>query len=154
MPAGIDIDVQFAVSADGMPDADTLRKWAAAVLQEQTKTVELVIRVVDEAEITALNRQYRGKDGATNVLSFPSELPAEVGSALIGDIVICAPVVARECVLQNKSRDAHWAHLVIHGVLHLQGLDHQTDDEARRMEACEARLLGELGFADPYGEMA
>jgi len=154
MPAGIDIDVQFAVSADGMPDAGTLRKWAAAVLQEQAKTVELVIRVVDEAEITALNRQYRGKDGATNVLSFPSELPVEVGSALIGDIVICAPVVARECVLQNKSRDAHWAHLVIHGVLHLQGLDHQTDDEARRMEACEARLLGELGFADPYGEMA
>lgn len=154
MPAGIDIDVQFAVSADGMPDADTLRKWAAAALQEQAKTVELVIRVVDEAEITALNRQYRGKDGATNVLSFPSELPAEVGSALIGDIVICAPVVARECVLQNKSRDAHWAHLVIHGVLHLQGLDHQTDEEARLMEAREVRLLGELGFTDPYGEMA
>ena len=154
MPEGIDIDVQYAVSADGIPDADTLRQWAAAVLQEQAEAVELVIRVVDEAEITALNRQYRGKDGATNVLSFPSELPAEVDSVLIGDIVICAPVVARECVLQNKSHDAHWAHLVIHGVLHLQGFDHQTDDEARRMEVCEARLLGELGFADPYREMA
>ena len=100
MPEGIEIDVQYAVSADGMPEADTLRRWAAAVLQEQAAAVELVIRVVDEAEITALNRRYRGKDGATNVLAFPSELPAEVGSALLGDIVICAPVVARECVLQ------------------------------------------------------
>ena len=110
--------------------------------------------IVDEAEITALNRAYRGKDGPTNVLSFPSELPVEVGSPLLGDIIICAPVVARECVLQNKAPEAHWAHLVIHGVLHLLGFDHQTEGEAARMEATEIRLLDELGFSDPYREMA
>jgi probable rRNA maturation factor len=155
MTAGaVDIDVQYAVSAQGIPDADTLRQWAGAALQERAGPVELVIRIVDEVEMTALNRQYRGKDGTTNVLSFPGELPSEVGSALLGDIVICAPVVMRECVLQNKSHDAHWAHLVIHGVLHLLGFDHQAKDEAQRMEAREVRLLAALGFADPYREMA
>ncbi|MGB5261808.1 MAG: rRNA maturation RNase YbeY [Gammaproteobacteria bacterium] len=154
MSTAMNIDVQYAVTADGIPDADTLHQWAAAVLAEQAEPVELVIRIVDEVEMTALNRQYRGKDGATNVLSFPSEVPPEVGSGLIGDIVICAPVVARECVAQNKSHDAHWAHLVIHGVLHLLGFDHLQHDEAQRMEAREVSLLAVLGFADPYREMA
>ena len=154
MSQAVAIEVQVAVTAAPVPDARELRAWAARALQQQAEAAELVIRVVDEAEITALNRTYRGKDGPTNVLSFPSELPAEVGSTLLGDIIICAPVVARECVLQDKSPEAHWAHLVIHGVLHLLGFDHQTEEEAARMEATEIRLLDELGFADPYREMA
>ena len=148
------IDIQYAITTEGLPGAAEIRQWAVLALQDRADKAELVVRIVDEAEITALNRQYRGKDGPTNVLSFPSELPAEVGSALVGDIVICAPVVARECVRQDKSPEAHWAHLVIHGILHLLGFDHHTDDEAQRMEAVETRLLGELGFTDPYREMA
>jgi len=151
---GIDIDVQYALSAAGVPDAALIRQWATRVLQEQAAPAELLVRIVDEAEITALNRQYRGKDGPTNVLSFPSDLPEEVGSMLIGDIVLCAPVIASECVMQGKAQDAHWAHLVIHGVLHLLGFDHESDDEAQRMEASEIRLLADLGFEDPYREMA
>jgi probable rRNA maturation factor len=152
--AGISIDVQRAVSADGIPDDDSIRQWATSVLQQQAAPVELVVRLVDEAEITALNRRYRGKDGPTNVLSFHSEAPADVSSGLIGDIVICAPVVASEAVLQDKSLEAHWAHLVIHGVLHLLGFDHHSDDEAQRMESREISLLADLGFDDPYREMA
>ena len=154
MSQTVAIEVQAAVTAAAVPDTGQLRAWAARALQQQAAAAELVIRVVDEAEITALNRAYRGKDGPTNVLSFPSELPAEVGSTLLGDIVICAPVVARECVLQDKSPEAHWAHLVIHGVLHLLGFDHQTEGQAAHMEALEVRLLDELGFSDPYREMA
>ena len=154
MSSASHIDVQLAVDVAGIPEGEQLRSWAARALQEQAEATELVIRIVDEAEITALNRTYRGKDGPTNVLSFPSELPPEVGSALLGDVVICAPVVARECVQQDKSPEAHWAHLVIHGVLHLLGYDHHTQEAATRMEAIEVRLLGELGFADPYREMA
>jgi probable rRNA maturation factor len=154
MSQAVTIEVQVAVTAVAVPDAEQLRAWAARALQQQAEAAELVIRVVDEAEITALNRAYRGKDGPTNVLSFPSELPAEVDSTLLGDIIICAPVVARECVLQDKAPEAHWAHLVIHGVLHLLGFDHQTEGEAARMEATEIRLLDELGFSDPYREMA
>ena len=154
MPAPVTVDVQLAVDAAGIPEISQLKEWAASALREYAEAAELVIRIVDEAEITALNRSYRGKDGPTNVLSFASELPPEVGSALLGDIVICAPVVARECVRQDKSPEAHWAHLVIHGVLHLLGFDHHTDAQAARMEAVEVRLLAELGFADPYREMA
>ncbi|MDX1698787.1 MAG: rRNA maturation RNase YbeY [Thiohalobacterales bacterium] len=154
MTAVSDIDVQLAVSAEGVPESETIRRWAQAVLDDRQAAGELVIRIVDEAEITALNRRYRGKDGATNVLSFPAELAPEIDAPLIGDIVICAPVVAGEAVVQDKSPEAHWAHMVIHGVLHLLGYDHQVQEEARRMEACEVRLLAALGFADPYREMA
>ena len=152
--SGIDIEVQYAFSSAALPEAAPIRRWAESVLQQQATPVELVIRIVDEAEMTALNQQYRGKDGPTNVLSFPVGLPGEAGAVLLGDIVICAPVVASECVAQDKSPDAHWAHLVIHGVLHLLGYDHITDDEAQRMESTETRLLAELGFDDPYREMA
>ena len=152
--AAADIDVQIAVTADGLPAIDSIRRWAGAVLGDQSASGELVIRIVDEAEITALNRRYRGKDGPTNVLSFPAEVPPEIGADLIGDIVICAPVVAGEAVAQDKLLEAHWAHMVIHGVLHLLGFDHQRGEEASRMEACEVRLLAALGFADPYREMA
>jgi len=144
------INVQYAVTVDGMPQADAIRQWALQTLPENKKNSELTIRVVDEAEITALNRQYRGKDGATNVLSFPYEAIAGVETDLLGDIVICAPVVASESVAQAMPLDAHWAHIVIHGVLHLLGYDHHQDDEAHRMEARETELLDSLGYANPY----
>ncbi len=144
------IDVQFAVSGDGIPAAEVIRQWAVKALQEQGGSAELTVRVVDEAEITALNRQFRGKDGATNVLSFPYQGMAGVTSDLLGDVVVCAPVVANESVAQHKPLEAHWAHIVVHGVLHLLGYDHTHDDEAHKMEACEAGLLAGLGYPDPY----
>ena len=144
------IDVQYAVSGDGIPAAEMIQQWADKALQERGGSAELTVRVVDEAEITALNRQYRGKDGATNVLSFPYEAIPGVATDLLGDIVICAPVVANESVAQDKPLEAHWAHMVIHGVLHLLDYDHHQDAEAHKMEAREAELLDGLGYANPY----
>ncbi|RLA01216.1 MAG: rRNA maturation RNase YbeY [Gammaproteobacteria bacterium] len=144
------VDVQYAVTVDGMPEANEIRQWVLQALPEQKKASELTVRVVDEAEITALNRQYRGKEGATNVLSFPYEAIPGVASDLLGDVVICAPVVASESVAQNKPLDAHWAHMVIHGVLHLLGYGHHQDDEAHKMEVRETELLDSLGYTNPY----
>ena len=144
------IDVQFAVSVEGMPEESVIRQWVLQALPNDKKDSELTVRVVDEAEITALNRQYRGKDGATNVLSFPYEAISGMETNLLGDVVICAPVVANESVAQDKPLDAHWAHIVIHGVLHLLGYDHHQDDEAHKMEARETGLLDSLGYANPY----
>jgi probable rRNA maturation factor len=144
------IDVQYAISADGIPAPEKLRHWVESALQGRHPDAELALRIVDEAEITALNRQYRGKDGATNVLSFRfSPMPGVVTEQL-GDIVVCAPVVATEAVSQGKSLEAHWAHMVIHGVLHLLGHDHHEEKDAQEMEALEIRLLAALGYPDPY----
>jgi probable rRNA maturation factor len=144
------VDVQYAMAVDGIPGEDTIRQWVLQTLPEQKKDAELTVRIVDEAEITALNHRYRGKDGPTNVLSFPYEGIPGVATELLGDIVICAPVVASEAVAQHKPLDAHWAHIVVHGVLHLLGFDHQHDDHAHQMEAREAELLASLGYANPY----
>jgi probable rRNA maturation factor len=144
------IEVQYAVAGDMLPSPDTIRCWVSHVLQGGEDNVELVVRLVDEAEMTALNQRYRGKSGVTNVLSFPYEPLPGVSTGLLGDVVVCAPVVAEEAVRQGKPLEAHWAHLVMHGVLHLQGYDHHHEPDARRMEALEARLLAGLGFADPY----
>lgn len=144
------IDVQYAVSADGIPGAELIQQWVAQALPADKRGAELTVRIVDEAEITALNRQYRGKDGPTNVLSFPYEQIPGIASGLLGDVVICAPVVASEAVAQDQPLEAHWAHIVIHGVLHLLGYDHHKDGEANRMEATETELLAKLGYADPY----
>jgi probable rRNA maturation factor len=144
------IDVQYAITADGIPAPDAVRCWVDCALESWRPAAELAVRIVDEAEITALNRRYRGKDGATNVLSFSFDAMPGVETEQLGDIVICAPVVAAEAVTQGKSLEAHWAHIVIHGVLHLLGHDHRGDDEAQEMEAQEIRLLTSLGFSDPY----
>lgn len=144
------IDIQYAVSADGMPTEAQLAGWASEALAERAGEKELSIRIVDEAEITALNREYRGKDGPTNVLSFPFEPMPGVESSLIGDIVICAPVVVEEAIAQGKAPLAHWAHMVVHGALHLLGYDHLHDAEAERMESRERDILDALGFPDPY----
>ena len=144
------IDVQYAVSADGIPGAESIRQWVEQALPAENAAADLTVRIVDEAEITALNRQYRGKDGPTNVLSFPYEGIPGMTSNLLGDVVVCAPVVAGESVAQDKPLEAHWAHMVIHGVLHLLGYDHHKEGDANRMEVTEIALLAGLGYANPY----
>ncbi len=146
----VELDLQYAVDAGGLPLADDFQRWAEAALAGQGTPVELVIRIVDEAESRALNGRYRGRDRPTNVLSFPFEAPPGVPSDHLGDLVICAPVVKREAHEQGKAEQAHWAHMTVHGVLHLCGLDHQTGEQAQQMEAMETKILEELGFTDPY----
>lgn len=144
-----DLTLQRATTLPTPSDAEFLR-WVSAALESVDETCELVLRVVDEAESQALNRQYRGQDRPTNVLSFPADIPPDIELSLLGDIVICAPVVVTEALDQNKMPEAHWAHLTIHGVLHLLGHDHQNTEEAERMETIECAILGSLGYANPY----
>jgi probable rRNA maturation factor len=146
----LELELQRVSSADGIPTDADFSRWAQAALAGQRQRAELVIRVVDEEEITVLNRDYRYRDRPTNVLSFPFEAPPPVESDLIGDLVICAPVVAREALDQGKAAWAHWAHMVVHGVLHLLGYDHLSEAEAEAMEALEREILGGLGYPDPY----
>ena len=144
------LEVQRIARGRAVPDDRALRAWARSALGAEAGSVELLIRVVDEAEIRALNRDYRGKDQPTNVLSFPFEAPPGVASRLLGDVVLCAPMIEAEAHAQGKPLAAHWAHLVVHGVLHLLGYDHADAREALVMEARERQLLAELGFPDPY----
>jgi len=142
-------DVQRAVDAPDLPDDQALTRWAnAAWLQAHDS--EVTIRIVDVAESADLNQQYRGKNGPTNVLSFPFEAPAGITLPLAGDLVIAADVVRNEAGAQSKALEAHWAHLVVHGVLHLQGYDHIDENDAEVMEGLEIRLLDQLGYANPY----
>ncbi|OZB61114.1 MAG: rRNA maturation RNase YbeY [Lysobacterales bacterium 14-68-21] len=146
------VHVGYAVPRAGVPSAASFRQWVEAALRgaKRRRATELSIRLVDADEGRALNRDYRGKDYATNVLSFEADLPSELKLPLIGDIVICAPVVAREAAEQGKATRDHWAHLTVHGVLHLLGHDHIEETEAAAMEALETRILAGLGIADPY----
>ena len=149
----LDLDLQIALDLPGLPAESDFRRWAEAALAGAgyARDAELTIRVVNEAEGAALNEIYRHKPGPTNVLSFPFAAPPEVESALLGDIVICAPVVLREAVVQSKTPDAHWTHLVAHGVLHLLGYDHD-ETQAEAMESLEILILAGLGYPDPYGD--
>lgn len=151
-PIQCDVGVSYGLSRKGLPAPASFKRWAEAACQGRIKRADIAIRIVDEKEARALNKHYRGKDYATNVLSFPAELPKGVTLPLLGDLVICAPVVAREALLQNKSMPAHFAHLTVHGVLHLLGLNHEDDREADAMEAIERGILADLGFGDPYSE--
>ena len=151
-PIRLDVAVGYAAPRAGVPAAVSFRKWVAAALEGRIREADLAIRIVDEKEGRALNHHYRGKDYATNVLSFPAELPDGVTLPLLGDIVICAPVVAREAHEQGKETIAHYAHLTVHGVLHLLGWDHMNDKEAEAMETLERQILDSLGFDDPYRE--
>lgn len=149
----IELDLQLASEAPGLPSADDFRHWCALALRQRTADSELTIRLVDEAEGRELNRTWRHKDYATNVLSFPADVPdGLLDIPLLGDLVICAPVVCREAAEQGKTLSAHWAHMVIHGCLHLLGHDHVEDAEAEEMEALERKLLAELGHPDPYND--
>jgi len=145
----IEVDVQYATIYQPLPDTEDFSRWVAAALRKKTEA-ELTLRLVDEAESRQLNSKYRGVDAATNVLSFPVDLPPGIDIPLLGDIVICAPLVALEAAEQNKAVQAHWAHLVIHGVLHLLGHDHQDEQEAREMESIEIELLTSMNYPDPY----
>lgn len=144
------IDVQIASCVSDLPAVEQFEAWARAALADIEGELELTVRVVDEAEGADLNQTYRHTAGPTNVLSFPFEAPEPVKTGLIGDVVICAPVVLREAGEQGKTSSAHFAHMVIHGVLHLLGYDHQQAPEAERMENHERRILAAMGFPDPY----
>jgi len=145
------IDLQIACEQEtGLPTVEQIEQWATAAVQPQSDEVEMTVRIVDEAESHELNLNYRGKDRPTNVLSFPFECPDEVELPLLGDLVICRQVVEREAQEQDKPVMAHWAHMVVHGSLHLLGYDHIEDDEAEEMESLETQIMTELGFADPY----
>ena len=147
----IELDLQLATEASDLPAEVQLRHWVELALRQRTADSELTIRLVDAEEGQELNRTYRHKDYATNVLSFPAEVPEGLlDIPLLGDLVICVPVVEREAREQKKALEAHWAHLVIHGCLHLLGYDHIDDEEAEEMEGLERQLLAELGYPDPY----
>ncbi|AZL66842.1 rRNA maturation RNase YbeY [Pseudomonas oryziphila] len=148
----LELDLQRATDA-ASPDDAAFRRWCELALRQRSADSEMTIRLVDEAEGRELNHTYRHKDYATNVLSFPADVPDDLlDIPLLGDLVICVAVVEREAQEQGKSLEAHWAHLVIHGCLHLLGYDHIDDDEAEEMEALERELLAELGHPDPYAD--
>lgn len=144
------LDVQMASSSEDAPDEACIERWVSAVIGSKSGDTELSVRIVDEPEGKALNETYRGASGPTNVLSFPFESDIPKPLPLIGDIVICAPVVTREAQQQNKDINAHWAHMIIHGVLHLLGYDHERDSDAAIMETLETEILQKLGFPHPY----
>jgi probable rRNA maturation factor len=143
------LDVSYAARRPWAPGSRLLAKWAAAALTS-AKPAGLSIRVVGNAGSRTLNARYRGKDKPTNVLSFAGAGLAPDGRFFLGELVICAPVVARESREQRKTLAAHWAHMTIHGVLHLQGFDHERPSEAKKMAAREIQILDRLGFSDPY----
>ena len=152
------VDIQWATDAPDAPDESDLQRWALAAAEAAGGVVgDITLRIVDDEEIRVLNRDYRGKDKPTNVLSFPFDmpegLPDDAIAPLLGDIVICADVVRREAAEKNKTVEAHWAHMVIHGVLHLLGYDHIDDDDAEQMESLEILALAGQGFPDPYNSL-
>lgn len=148
-----------ASSYQNIPDEPSVQQWVDAALTHKKGEAELSIRVVDENESSELNLRYRNKQGPTNVLSFPADLPESLQELLLeeslqlpllGDLVICAQVVEREAQQQNKSLKAHWAHMLVHGSLHLIGYDHMNDHEAELMEQMETNILTNLDFPPPY----
>ena len=146
----MNIHIQNVSSVKSIPDKNKMTAWVNQVLNDKYKNAELTLRIVDEEEGKELNKTWRNKDYATNVLSFPVGETIAQAPDLLGDIVICAQVVEREAREQNKNIDAHWAHLIIHGILHLQGYDHEIENDAEKMEAKEIQLLKKIGYANPY----
>ena len=145
------VDLQIATeNIEGLPTEEQIVQWVTAAVQPEGDEVEMTVRIVDEVESHELNLTYRGKDRPTNVLSFPFECPDEVELPLLGDLVICRQVVEREAAEQEKPLMAHWAHMVVHGSLHLLGYDHIEDDEAEEMESLETQIMQGLGLDDPY----
>jgi len=147
----IKVDLQNDEALAGVPNERRFRAWIEAALQRGYQRLEQTIRIVDEAESRELNHRFRGKNSATNVLAFPGDAE-HLDYDCLGDLVICAPLVAVEAEAQGKAAEAHWAHLVVHGMLHLQGFDHQDAAQTRKMEALEIKSLDSLGFANPYND--
>ncbi|MDH3758418.1 MAG: rRNA maturation RNase YbeY [Gammaproteobacteria bacterium] len=151
----MNVDVQIAADAAGIPASDSIRDWVQRAVNETApgRDVDVSVRIVDEHEMRALNRDYRDQDQPTNVLAFPAGDAGFVPPGerlLLGDIVVCATVVAGEAEEQGKPLDHHWGHMLVHGTLHLLGHDHATDRDAEVMETLERRVLASLGIADPY----
>lgn len=146
----IELQVAEDIPPSRMPSLQTLQDWANTVLQAHQSAGDVVIRIAGNDEVQLLNATYRQKNNPTNVLSFPAELPPGLEMNMLGDIIIAAAVVDQEAEEQGKSAEAHWAHMVVHGLLHLLGYDHIEDSDAEQMEAEETRILLELGFDDPY----
>lgn len=146
----MNVDIQRQTETGQQPDDPDIRRWASAAYLGDISDAEMTVRIVDEAESAHLNQTYRHKSGPTNVLSFPFENPPGVNLPLLGDLVICSPVVEREAEQQHKTPQAHWAHMVVHGSLHLQGYDHIQPQQAEQMEALEIDILARLGFPNPY----
>ncbi|WP_305811155.1 rRNA maturation RNase YbeY [Photobacterium leiognathi] len=145
------LDLQYATeSQDGLPTEAEFQQWLDAAVTPFQTDAEVTIRLVDEADSHELNLEYRGKDRPTNVLSFPFEAPPGIELELLGDLIICRQVVEKEALEQNKPLKAHWAHMVVHGSLHLLGYDHIEDDEAEEMEGLETEIMQNMGFVDPY----
>lgn len=147
----IELDLQLAVEDEsGLPNTEDFQLWLGSSVTKFQPQAEVTVRIVDEQESHQLNSDYRGKDKPTNVLSFPFEAPPGMDIDLLGDLIICRQVVEREAIEQNKPLMAHWAHMVVHGSLHLLGYDHIEDDEAEEMESLETEIMQEMGFDDPY----
>jgi len=153
-----ELEVQCETTSANVPGDEKFQLWVDAALEGKPDPFTLTIRVVDEVEARQYNLEYRDKDYATNVLSFPADLPEgipdDIRDAELGDLLICAPVVAKEALEQKRTENDHWAHLVIHGVLHLQGYDHESANEAVVMESLEIEILAKLGVSDPYQDIA
>ena len=156
--ATLELDLQLASEDDDVPEPGQFEQWIMAALDQaqfdanDDLPIEITIRIVDSDESRQLNNDYRQKDKPTNVLSFPFESPEGVPLQLLGDLVICAPVVRQEAQEQHKSPESHWAHMVIHGTLHLLGFDHIEDADAITMETLETRIMAGQGYSDPYEE--
>jgi len=139
------------LSDDDVPEPELLQSWAkAAYLGDEPAVASLLVTTAEEVQ--SLNKQYRDKDKPTNVLSFPMQSPEEVDVSLLGDIVLCAPVIKQEAEQQSKVEASHWAHMVVHGMLHLQGYDHIDNTDAEQMEQLEIEIMARLGFGNPYQE--
>jgi probable rRNA maturation factor len=149
------VEIQAVYSSPELPNEQQIQLWIDTVLAEMQQDTEIVVRIVDETESTALNEQYRHKQGATNILSFPVKIPDGVALDinLLGDLVVCAPVLAKEAQQQGKKLHDHWAHIIIHGVLHLLGYDHLDDAQAEEMEGKEITLLQQLNIPNPYRQV-
>ncbi|MBZ9612907.1 rRNA maturation RNase YbeY [Rheinheimera maricola] len=146
----ITLDLQLASTASNLPSATDIQQWLEAAILPFQLEAEVTVRIVDNSESQQLNFDYRGKDKPTNVLSFAFQCPPGIELPLLGDLVICAPVVMAEAAEQGKTLSAHWAHMIVHGSLHLLGFDHINDDDAEQMEAEEVTILQQLGFTNPY----
>ncbi len=145
------LDLQIATfDSNDIPSQDKIQQWLTSILPQFVNEAELTIRIVDEQESQYLNNLYRHKDKPTNVLSFPFESPVEMETPLLGDLVICKQIVQKEAQEQNKSLESHWAHMIVHGCLHLLGYDHIDDNEAQEMESIEIDIMAALGFTNPY----
>ncbi len=150
----VHIDIAVATDGGGLPSHEQMERWITAALEADAsrEEAEVSVCVVDDAESQELNHRYRGKDKPTNVLSFPADLPPELNLPLLGDLVVCAPVVEKEAAAQGKALEAHWAHMLVHGTLHLLGYDHIDPAEAEVMESLETRILTRLHYPAPYAD--